>query len=244
MEKSALVQQLVTRIGGSFSATLRIDLHSRYSEEIFKWFLAAVLFGARISESIVNKSVTEFFQSGVCTSEKIRQAGWDRLVEILDRGGYVRYDFKTADKLLELAANLHHAYNDDLNLLHQTASDSRDLELRLKNLAKGIGDVTVNIFLRELRGIWQKANPELSGLAFTAARNLRLLDPETRGRRQPLEQLESYWAMSPPPEFPFTELEAALVRLGKDYCRKNRCQVCPMRADCVMVNRRRKPRKL
>ena len=32
--------------GGGTSPALEIDLHSRCSEEIFKWFLAAALFGA------------------------------------------------------------------------------------------------------------------------------------------------------------------------------------------------------
>ena len=76
--------------GGKLPPALKIDLHSRRSEEIFKWFLAAALFGARIS----------------------------------------------------------------------------------------IGDITVNIFLRKLRGIWQRANSELSKLALVAACNLGLLEPK------------------------------------------------------------------
>jgi hypothetical protein len=34
----------------------------------------------------------------------------------------------------------------------------------LKALGKGIGDVTANIFLRELRSIWSKAEPLLPAL--------------------------------------------------------------------------------
>jgi hypothetical protein len=34
------------------------------------------------------------------------EKGWDGLVAILDRGGYVCYDYKTATKLLEINRNL------------------------------------------------------------------------------------------------------------------------------------------
>jgi hypothetical protein len=35
------------------------------------------------------------------TPKQILKTGWDDLVKILDEGGYTRYDFKTADRLLE-----------------------------------------------------------------------------------------------------------------------------------------------
>ncbi len=53
----------------------------------------------------------------------------------------------------------------------------RDLEQRIKALGKGIGDTTVGIFLRELRGIWPKADPPLSPLALAGAKALGYLRP-------------------------------------------------------------------
>jgi hypothetical protein len=44
---AAIVQEL----GGKFSHELGIELAAGRSAEIFKWFLASVLFGARISET-------------------------------------------------------------------------------------------------------------------------------------------------------------------------------------------------
>jgi hypothetical protein len=58
--------------------------------------------------------------------------------------------------------DLQEQYAGDLNNLHEKAQDGKDLESRLKQLGKGIGDVTVNIFLRELRTVWVKARPALS----------------------------------------------------------------------------------
>jgi hypothetical protein len=47
-----------------------------------------------------------------------------------------------------------------------------DLLRSLKALGKGIGDVTSQIFLRELRGKWIEADPPLSFLALRAAQTL------------------------------------------------------------------------
>jgi gamma-glutamyl:cysteine ligase YbdK (ATP-grasp superfamily) len=51
----------------------------------------------------------------------------------------VRYDFKTATKLLEAMRHLVDQYHGNLNTLHDDAKDARDLENRLKALGKGIG---------------------------------------------------------------------------------------------------------
>ncbi|HTN66139.1 MAG TPA: hypothetical protein VL051_08155 [Burkholderiaceae bacterium] len=151
--------EVVEQFGSSYAAQLGIDIGSGRSAEIYKWFLAAVLFGARISEASAIHTYREFERAGVLSSRKILDAGWDKLVAILDRGGYTRYDFKTATKLMNVNRALMEQYGGDLNALHQRSKDASDLEKRLKRLGKGIGGVTVNIFLRELRGIWSKAAP-------------------------------------------------------------------------------------
>ncbi len=43
--------------------------------------------------------------------------------------------------------------------LHCAAKDSADLEARVSSFY-GVGPVTTNIFLRELRPVWPKANPD------------------------------------------------------------------------------------
>jgi len=42
----------------------------------------------------------------VTSPDAILEAGWDRLVEVLDSGGYTIYDFSTATNLLGIAKNL------------------------------------------------------------------------------------------------------------------------------------------
>lgn len=231
MEDNRILEPLVEKVGGRFSAALGIDLSSLNPGEIFKWFLASLLFGARISETIVLKTYREFEKEKILSLKAILHTGWDGLVEVLDRGGYVRYDFKTATKLLEICRALVEKYNGDLNVLHSKASDPGDLEGRLKALGRGIGEVTVNIFLREMRGVWEKARPLPSDLVVLAAKRLGLIREDLDNKGMMLQILENKWTDQGMSMKHFPDFEAALLRLGKDYCRKNLCPSCPV-PDC------------
>lgn len=213
--------ELVARVGGTYARELGIDLSRAESGEVHKWFVAAVLFGARISGKIAAKTYREFELAGVLSPKRILDAGWDALVGLLDRGGYARYDFKTATKLLEVHHTLVQQYKGDLNVLHDSASDGCDLEQRLRSLGKGIGDVTVNIFLRELRGIWSKAEPLPSERVMQAAKALAFIPASMHDATRILQTLKAAWrADSMAPE-DFADFEAALVRYQTSLRRKN-----------------------
>ncbi len=205
---------------GRFSVELGIDLSSGRSRDIFRWFLASVLFGARISAGIVKKTFQEFETEGIASPQTILDAGWDGLVKILDRGGYVRYDFKTATKLLDLCKSLTEHYQGDLANLHAASIDCRDLEERLKALAKGIGEVTVDIFLREMRGVWEKADPRPSDLVVMAAMDQRVVPKTVKDRRKVLGLLKEAWKESGRKKKDFPDFEAALVRAGIEMRRR------------------------
>ncbi len=230
MDEKELIKALLDRMGGRFSTALGINLDQGDSREIFKWFLASILYGARISEAIASNTYREFERSGVLSPDRILETGWDGLVQILDAGGYVRYDFKTATKLLEVMAALKERFGGDLNALHAQAQSPHDLEQKLMDLGRGIGPVTVNIFLRELRDVWKKADPLPQDLAVMAARNLGLVQADER--RKILSELRAVWERHAPPGWTFADFESALVRLGKDYCRRRKCDICPMAGEC------------
>jgi len=151
---------LIETYGTLYSEALEIDLERHDEQELFKWFLAAILFGKRISEKIAIKTYIEFAKNRVTTPDRILETGWDGLVRILDDGRYVRYDFSTATTLLDIARTLKERYG-GLTELYEAATDPRDLETRLQEF-KGIGPVTTNIFLRELRVAWPKSDVAVS----------------------------------------------------------------------------------
>lgn len=188
----------------SYSKELGLDLTK--AEDRFKWFLASVLFAKRISAETAKETYLYFEQEELTSPDAILEAGWDRLVEVLDSGGYTRYDFSTATNLLGIVKMLKEKYG-DLERLHAESSSPTDLERRLQEF-KGVGPVGVNIFLRELRGIWEKAKPKPSPLAVATAQKIGLN----------IEDVERY--------------ESQLVRLNLEYCKKRRSSECPLKNKC------------
>jgi endonuclease III len=189
----------------SYSEELGLDLTK--PEDQFKWFLASILFAKRISAETAKETYLYFEQEELTNPNAILQAGWNRLVEVLDAGGYTRYDFSTATKLLEIAKTLKEKYG-SLERLHAESSGPSELEKRLQEF-KGIGPLGVNIFLRELRGIWEKAKPTPSPMAVLTAQRIGL----------DVEDVERY--------------ESQLVRLNLEYCKKHRTLECPLGKNCA-----------
>jgi endonuclease III len=182
-----------------YSEELDIELRRRTDAELFKWFLASVLFGARISETIAKNTYRAFQRYGLLAPEKILEAGWDFLVNpIMREGGYVRYDGKTSTQVLRNSETLTREYGGSLNRLHDEALDERDLEERLLRF-HGVGPVTVNIFLRELRPYWRKADPEPLPVVKKLARKLKI-------------NLSEYNRKT----IAFTRLEAGLIRMRRE----------------------------
>jgi endonuclease III len=191
-----------------YSEDLGINL--REPDGRFRWFLASVLFGARISEIIAAETYRAFQVAGLDSPDKILAAGWDELVRVLDKGGYVRYDFSTATKLLRIMKDLKKRYG-SLEELRRRSTDTEDLERRLQEF-KGIGPVTAQIFLRELRGPW-KVNPEISIMAREMA---QCLDIGLEGLTG--EEL--------------TRVETALVKLNLRHCKRRMCSECAAMEFC------------
>ncbi len=213
--------EAISRFGGRYSAELGIDLSVADPHEVFKWFLASVLFAARISGSLAARTYKAFTRENLVAPQTILARGWDGLVAVLDAGGYVRYDFKTATKLLNLCGNLMDRYGGDFSRLHATAASPSELEQRIKSLGKGIGEVTLGILLRELRGIWVNAQPALSEPALEAAKALGFVPEDSTDRRQALQILLRIWSEEGRSARDFPEFESALVRAGL-ILRRNR----------------------
>ncbi len=192
-----------------YSEDLGIDITEPSGR--FRWFLAALLFGARINEQIAARTYTTFARYGVDSREKILAAGWDELVRILDEGGYVRYDFSTATKLLGVMQDLTERYG-TLEELYEGSADTKALEKRLRAF-KGIGAVTAQLFLRELRGVWA-VQPEISSTAQVVAERLEINLQDCEGDE-------------------LARLETALVKLALRYCKRKRCSACPVREFCM-----------
>ena len=191
-----------------YSEELGIDLSQPSGRS--KWFLASILFGARIGEQVAMNTYRCFERAGIDAPDEIIKVGWDRLVEILDAGGYVRYDFSTASKLLDIMDSLKKRHG-SLEGLYSQASNAADV-MRLLTEFKGIGPTTAQIFLRELRGMWE-VSPPISTIAQRASRNVGVDLSQFEGEK-------------------LARVETALVKLGLRYCKKGKCAECPVKEFC------------
>ena len=181
-----------------YSEELGIDLRSRRDAEHFLWFLASLLFGGRISETIAKNTYRAFLRHGLNTPRKILDAGWDFLVyPVMREGGYVRYDGRKSDQILRDCHRLIEDYRGKLSRIEAAASDSADLEARIGSFY-GVGPITVNIFLRELRPYWDKADPDPLPMVLAAAKRLNV-------------ELSRYDRKS----LTFARVEAGLIRLRR-----------------------------
>lgn len=158
-----------------YSEELGIDLSSTADAELFKWFLASVLYGARISERIARHTYRAFEDHDLLTPEDIVDAGVNYLIDpIMREGGYVRYDYQRSSQIVRNCETLLDQYDGSLNRLHEAAADRKDLEERLVAF-HGIGPVTANIFLRELRPFWAKSDPAPLDSVEDAANQLGII---------------------------------------------------------------------
>ena len=179
-----------------YSEELGIELGLNEDRELFKWFLASLLFGGRISESIAKNTYGAFVRHGLLAPRKILDAGWEFLVNpIMREGGYVRYDGRKSTQILRDCETLLDQYQGSLKGLHDLSDTSLDLEKRVLDFY-GVGPVTVNIFLRELRPHWEKAEPKPLPIVYELAAKIGL-DLDSLDRKT----------------ISFARVEAGLIRL-------------------------------
>jgi endonuclease III len=163
------------------------------------------------------------------TPATARAFSWDDLVALLDRGGYTRYDFKTATRLHDLCDVLVERYGGRVCAIPVGLGTPAELEQALDNLP-GWGPVTVGTFLRELRGVWPLAAPALDGRAAACALHLGLVDDRAR---DPLASLRSVARAA---EVDPRDLEGALVRVALAHRRG--CGGCPGGGRCTALAHR------
>jgi hypothetical protein len=131
------------------AADLGITVKKGDEQSLFKWFLASFLFGKRIGQKIAAATwhvLVEAHERD--TPRKLCHCSHAELVKILGEGGYARYDESTADRLALLCKTLIDRYHGRILGIFEASESRADFERRLRGF-KGVGQVTVRIFMRE-----------------------------------------------------------------------------------------------
>jgi endonuclease III len=162
----------------------------------------STLLSARIPAGVAVAAARELFRAGYRTPAAMAAASWQDRVDALGRGGYRRYDERTATMLGEGAALASRRWHGDLRRLHAEAGGQADRAASLLTAFPGIGPAGAAIFLREAQGTWTDLAPFADARMHETARRLGLPD-----RADELAALAG-----PPGQFP--RLAAALVRVS------------------------------
>ncbi len=168
---------------------------------LFRWLCASILLSARISADLAMQAARALADQGWTTAEKMAAATWEQRTRALNEAGYARYDESTSRMLGDTAEMLLERSRGDLRHLRQTAEGNPDRERTLLKQCKGLGDVGVSIFFREVQVAWDELYPFADKRAVDAAQRLGLAsDPQALARQVPRHE--------------FPRLVAALVRAG------------------------------
>jgi len=222
----ALCRRLVQVLGGRYSAELGIDLDGG-DGEVERWFLAATLFGARISAGVAERTFGVLADAGLVRIAQARHLPSAELIGLLDAGGYGRYDFRTATRLEQLSEMIDERYSGQVAELGRRFASYPELCSALDALP-GWGSVTIGLFLRELRGVWRGAQPPLDQRAAAAAIHLGLL--ASGPARSPLHRVAALAAAA---GLDARDLEGGLVRLALAH--RGTMESCPGGGTCAVL---------
>jgi hypothetical protein len=194
---------LLDRHGRTFADELGIDVAKNTPAPLFRLLCAATLMSARISSGIAVDAARSLAAHGWRSPRKLAESTWEQRVQALTEAGYARYQERTATMLGDLTDHLLDRYGGDLRKLRDEADRDQRAERRLLKGFKGMGDVGVDIFFREVQVAWDELVPFADKRALDAAGRLKL--PRNAGKLAGLVGAGD-----------FPRLVAALVRVELD----------------------------
>jgi hypothetical protein len=101
-------------------------------------------------------------------------ASWQQRVDALGRGGYRRYDERTATQLGDGAELLTERWGGDLRRVRKEADGDTGRLRDLLQEVPGLGPAGADIFLREVQLVWPEVAPYLDRKALDGAARLGL----------------------------------------------------------------------
>lgn len=174
MSRQDTVKELLHQHGKTFCDEIGIHIEQGTPSALFQWLFSANLFSARIGSSIAADAARALIKDGLTTPQKMKNTSWEHRVRILNEAHYTRYQERTSTFLGELSEHLLQHYKGDLDKLKEEAGkDGTKLRELLKEV-KGMGDVGVDIFLREAQAAWTDLYPFADKKALQAAQKLGL----------------------------------------------------------------------
>lgn len=169
-----IARQLLDEHGRTYGSEIGIHAEHNTPSALFRLLCASILFSTRISADIAVSAAKALADAGWTTPQKMDDSTWSQRARVLNRSGYARYDERTASMLGDTTTMLLDQYDGDLRNLREGAEREVKAERRRLKEFKGIGDVGVDIFFREVQIAWDELFPFADARALKSARKLRL----------------------------------------------------------------------
>ncbi|MEV5865064.1 HhH-GDP family DNA glycosylase [Streptomyces tendae] len=173
------VRELVDAHGQTYAEEAGIRLKDT-PQPLYRLLVLAHLLSARISASIAVATARALGEAGLRDARRMAGATWQQRVDALGRGGYRRYDERTATQLGEAAELLTERWGGDLRQLRDEADGDVSELRRLLQEFPGVGPTGADIFLREAQLVWPEAGPLLDRKALQGAERLGLPGDQDR----------------------------------------------------------------
>lgn len=188
-DERAVVRVLVDAHGETYAHEAGITLRNT-PQPLYRLLVLAHLLSARIRGSVAVATARALHEAGLRDARRMAAASWQERVDALGRGGYRRYDERTATQLGEAAELLLDRWGGDLRRLRADADGDVDELRRLLQEFPGVGPSGAAIFLREAQSVWPEAAPLVDAKALQGARRLGLPEDPDRllglaGRTEP-----------------------------------------------------------
>ncbi|MFA3873193.1 endonuclease [Streptomyces sp. MMCC 100] len=172
-DQQRIVRELVGAHGQTYADEAGIRLKDT-PQPLYRLLVLAHLLSARISASIAVAAARALSEAGLRDPRRMADAAWQERVDALGRGGYRRYDERTATQLGEAAELLTERWGGDLRKLRDEADGDVSQVRRLLQEFPGVGPTGADIFLREAQQVWPEAAPYLDRKALQGAERLGL----------------------------------------------------------------------
>ena len=169
------VRELLKKYGRSYAQEAGIRLRNT-PQPLYQLLVLSVLLSARIRSDIATATARALTEAGLHTPQRMADATWQQRVDALGRGGYRRYDERTATQLGEGAELLLDRYHGDLRRMRAKAGHEITALRHLLRETPGLGPVGTDIFLREVQGVWPETAPYLDEKTLQGARRAGLPD--------------------------------------------------------------------
>lgn len=170
-------QDTARAVIGRYGTTYATAAGIRLTDEpapLFQLLVLAQLLSARIGADMSVAAAGELFAKGWTTPHRLREAARSSVISALGRGGYRRYDERTATQLRDMAQLVLDRYGGDLRRLAEAADGDAGTAARLVQEVKGIGPTGAAVFLREVQAVWPWVRPYLDDRARAGAGRIGL----------------------------------------------------------------------